>query len=244
MKNLIITLVLLGGLFTPEMSEAQRRHSELKLRMFDNSYFTVIFDRQIYDNPTNLFRLSNVTPGTHRIIIKQRFGGRYGALRTIFNGHIDIPGNSMVNARINKFNRLVIRSVVPIRNHSYSNHYSGRYYKKPMLDMHRLRHSIQQAGFESDKRIIAQQAISEHRVKAHQVYKILLMFSFESTKLKVAKFAYRHCIDKRNYYIVNDAFAFRSSIRSLNDYIAGFRSDRYDHGYRGEYYHDESYYTY
>ena len=76
--------------------------------------------------------------------------------------------------------------------------------------------------------MIAEQAISSHRVKAEQVYRILLMFSFESTKLKVAKFAYNYCVDKRNYYRVNDAFTFSSSIRELNNYIGNSKSDYYD----------------
>ncbi len=233
MKRLIFTLAILGVLLAPKNSEAQRYgSSELRLRMYNNAMFTVIFDRKIYDVPRNVFTLSGIMGGSHRLVVKQRVGGRYGAFRTIYNGNIRIPARSVVRARINKYNRLVINNVTPNNgngNYNNGNYNNGNgYYNKPLLDVARLQNSIRRASFESDKKIIAEQAISSHRVKANQVYRILTMFSFESTKLKVAKFAYRYCIDKRNYYLVNNAFSFSSSIRELNNFIGNSKSDYYD----------------
>ncbi len=231
MKRLIFTLAILGILSVPENSAAQRYgSSELRLRLDNNAMFTVIFDRKIYDVPTSLFSLSGIRGGSHRLVVKQRVGGRYGAFRTIYNGNINIRAHSRVKAKINRYNRLVILNVTPIYNDGYNDGYGngGGYYNKPLLDVARLQSSLRRASFESDKRIIAEQAISTHRVKANQVYRILTMFSFESTKLKVAKFAYRYCVDKRNYYLVNNAFSFSSSIRELNNYIGSYRSDYYD----------------
>lgn len=233
MKQIIFTLAILGVLLVPKSSDAQRYgSSELRLRMFNNSMFTVIFDRKIYEVPRNVFTISGIMGGSHRLVVKQRIGGRYGAFRTIYNGNINIPARSIVKARINKYNRLIINNVTynyngGYNNGGYNNNGNGYYYK-PLLDVGRLQNSMHRVSFESDKKIIAEQAISSHRVKANQVYRILTMFSFESTKLKVAKFAYRYCIDKRNYYLVNNAFSFSSSIRELNNYIGSTRSDYYD----------------
>ena len=52
-----------------------------------------------------------------------------------------------------------------------------------------------------------------------QVKEILNLFDFETTKLEVAKFAYGYTYDKGNYYQLNDAFNFESSIDDLNNYI-------------------------
>ena len=46
-------------------------------------------------------------------------------------------------------------------------------------------------------------------------------FDFESTKLEYAKFAYDFTYDKGNYFKVNDAFDFESSIEELDEYIHG-----------------------
>ena len=45
--------------------------------------------------------------------------------------------------------------------------------------------------------------------------------SFESTRLEYAKYAYGYTYDIGNYYKVNDAFQFESSIDDLNKYISG-----------------------
>ncbi len=231
MKRLFFTLAFLGVLLAPEYSAAQRYgSSELRLRLDNNAVFTVIFDRKIYDVPRSLFSLSGIRGGSHRLVVKQRVGGRYGAFRTIYNGNIYIRAHSRVKAKINRYNRLVILNVTPLYNDDYGDGYNngGGYYNKPLLDVARLQNSMRRASFESDKKIIAEQAISAHRVKANQIYRILMMFSFESTKLKVAKFAYRYCVDKQNYYLVNNAFSFSSSIRELNNFIGNSRSEYYD----------------
>jgi hypothetical protein len=48
-------------------------------------------------------------------------------------------------------------------------------------------------------------------------------FDFEATRLDFAKFAYGRTFDIGNYYMVNDAFTFETSIDDLNRYINGFR---------------------
>jgi Domain of unknown function (DUF4476) len=73
--------------------------------------------------------------------------------------------------------------------------------------------------FESDKLIVAKQAIGCKMASANQVRRLMGMFTFESTKLDFAKWAYRHCWDAQNYYVVYDAFTFSSSVRELNDFI-------------------------
>jgi len=45
------------------------------------------------------------------------------------------------------------------------------------------------------------------------------VFSFESTRLDFARMAYHRVIDPQNYFIVNNAFRFSSSIDELYQYI-------------------------
>jgi hypothetical protein len=45
------------------------------------------------------------------------------------------------------------------------------------------------------------------------------LFNFESSRLEFAKFAYGYTYDLGNYFIVNDAFNFESSISELDRYI-------------------------
>lgn len=80
--------------------------------------------------------------------------------------------------------------------------------------------SIKNQSFDSDKLIIAKQITNANCLSTNQIKQIVAIFDFESEKIKYAKYAYTHCFDPQNYYIVNDAFTFSSSIKKLNDYIS------------------------
>lgn len=54
---------------------------------------------------------------------------------------------------------------------------------------------------------------------SYQVKQIILLFGFEDTRLELAKYASGHTYDPGNYYMLNDAFTFESSIEELNNYI-------------------------
>jgi hypothetical protein len=57
-------------------------------------------------------------------------------------------------------------------------------------------------------------------MSAVQVRELMEAFTFESTRVEFAKFAYPMVTDKERFYIVYDAFTFSSSIDELDDFIA------------------------
>lgn len=103
-----------------------------------------------------------------------------------------------------------------IENNSYYNEYS---YGIPMNEFSSLKYTIMNTSFDSSKLTIAKQAISSNGITSNQVYELMKLLSFESNKLDLAKFAYGYTVDKNNFYLVNNAFTFESSIDDLNQYI-------------------------
>lgn len=83
--------------------------------------------------------------------------------------------------------------------------------------------SIQSKSFDDTKLTVAKQVIGSNCLKTSQVKQIMSLFSFEDTKLSLAKYAYMHTYDPKNYYQLNDAFSFSSSIDALNTYVNGLR---------------------
>ncbi|MBK8500339.1 MAG: DUF4476 domain-containing protein [Flavobacteriales bacterium] len=79
--------------------------------------------------------------------------------------------------------------------------------------------SISSKSFEDSKMTLAKQVARDRCFSADQVKGIMGLFGFEDSKLEFAKFAYDHTHDLGNYYKVNDAFGFESSIDELNEYI-------------------------
>lgn len=79
--------------------------------------------------------------------------------------------------------------------------------------------SIEAKSFEETKATMAKQIGRDRCFTVDQVKDVMSVFSFEDTKLDFAKYAYDRTYDIGNYYKVNDAFTFESSIDDLNKYV-------------------------
>jgi hypothetical protein len=97
-------------------------------------------------------------------------------------------------------------------------------YGMTAVDYEALKNSIRTKSFESSKLAVAQQAASVNNLTSQQVLGLLELFSFESTKLEFAKYAYGRTVDRNNYYLVNNGFTFESSITELAAYINNWRA--------------------
>jgi hypothetical protein len=79
--------------------------------------------------------------------------------------------------------------------------------------------SISKQSFEENKLQVAKQVFMTNCLTSNQVGEIMRLFTFEDSRLDFAKFAYGHTFDLGNYFMVNDAFTFSSSVDELNDFI-------------------------
>ncbi|WP_196893155.1 DUF4476 domain-containing protein [Aureivirga marina] len=86
-------------------------------------------------------------------------------------------------------------------------------------ELNRAKESISSKSFPDTRISIAKQIIDNNCFDANQVKNLVSIFTFEDSKLEVAKYAYHKTIDKENYYKVNDAFDFDMTIEELQDYI-------------------------
>ena len=80
--------------------------------------------------------------------------------------------------------------------------------------------SINNTGFDETKLKSAKSIVSNNCLYANQIADICRLFGFEETKLDFAKFAYKYCYDKKNYFKVNDVFSFDSSKEELSTFTA------------------------
>ena len=79
--------------------------------------------------------------------------------------------------------------------------------------------TIKSKSFESDKLTIAKQVLGSNCMTCDQIKWIMQSFSFEDSKLEFAKYAYGYVYDPGNFFKLNDAFSFSSSVDELNEYI-------------------------
>ncbi len=249
MKKSMLSIVLSVVFVFSLSAYAGHGKSKLELRMWNNSFFSVEIDGKYYSSETSKFKVENLAPGRHYIKVvqkKRRHNGFHA--HVAFKGYVDIPAKSKVVAKISKHRKLKVVKVRPLRarhsgqghnshqysgeygSNSYSNtaenaHHSTECYHTPIMSevsFHQLKSTIRRTSFDSKKRKIAKQAIKYNKVSSEQVYELMEMLSYDSSKLELAKFAFAYTVDKQNYFVVNNAFTFSSSISSLNHYINSY----------------------
>ncbi|MCX6243398.1 MAG: DUF4476 domain-containing protein [Bacteroidetes bacterium] len=118
-------------------------------------------------------------------------------------------------------------TINPHKDHYHMAGYNGEIgcpYPMNDLDFRDVKNTINSKSFEDSKLSIAKQVTSANCLFASEVKEIMQLFSFEETRLEFAKFAYPYTYDIGNYYKVNTAFQFESSIDELNGFIAGSRN--------------------
>lgn len=91
--------------------------------------------------------------------------------------------------------------------------------RMPYEEFDDIKSSIDSKSFSDTKITVLKEAMPSRCISSIQVKEIIGLFSFESDKLTVAKYLYRFTTDKQNYYKVNDAFSFSSTIDELKEYI-------------------------
>jgi hypothetical protein len=91
----------------------------------------------------------------------------------------------------------------------------------PMPDFNKAISVIQNESFENTKLSIAKQITSNNYLCVSQIIQICKLFSFENTKLDYAKYAYHYCVDKNNYFQLNEVFSYSTSKDELRKYIDG-----------------------
>ncbi len=99
--------------------------------------------------------------------------------------------------------------------------YNGVYgcpYPMGASDFESAKASIKSKSFDDSKLTLAKQIIGSNCMLCSQIKELMLLITFEATRLDLAKFAWSHNLDKGNYYKLNDAFTFESSIDELNAY--------------------------
>lgn len=90
-------------------------------------------------------------------------------------------------------------------------------------DFSRVLESIKKEWLESNKLQSATHIVTNNKLTTAQVRQMLILFSFESNKLQLAKSAYANTTDKRNYSMLYEVFSFSSTKDELARFIRNFR---------------------
>ena len=97
-------------------------------------------------------------------------------------------------------------------NDGYGNVMNGREFEV-------LKESLRKEWFEANRLISVRFIIDKNNFTTQQVKELMLLFTFEKNRLEIARYAYSKTVDKKNYYLVNEALTFSSSKDELARFI-------------------------
>jgi hypothetical protein len=209
--------------------------SELTIRIHNDAEFVLQLNNIQY-NEGNYYHIRNLAPGSAYIEVFELVhnSSAYHPLNPVyklrFSGYIELMAGYRVNVMIDQFNRCVVLSNNPLSvtmsgpegpEKRCANRHRTKYGHAGVMSeaayLHLL-HTLSENSFDNSRLSIARQAVAANKCTAEQVLGIMEQFSFESTKLSFAKYAYSFCINKGSYFIVTNGFTFESSKRELMRY--------------------------
>jgi len=100
--------------------------------------------------------------------------------------------------------------------------YTGKYgCPQPVSDAEfgSIKSAIESKTFADDKVTVTKQIMKSKCFTAEQVKSLLGLYTFEDDKLEIAKIAFDSTLDQGNYFKVNEAFTYSSSIDELNEFL-------------------------
>ncbi len=238
MKNLKFIFVFTALVIA--WGNAVAADSFLQLSLYDDGDFKVQLDDVAYVDAGNIFE-TPIQAGEHNLLVT------IVSNNLQFQGKIRIPAGFNVYAVIDEYNAFTIYKKVPVekgRCNSECSYYRfiGGKNSSEVHDQHdkdknidpecrnvvmsdkdfkEFKKSIGNMNFENTNVTITESMLDQNTVSTKQLAELLTFFTFESNKLDIAKYAYTHTCDKKNYYMLYNSFNFDSSVEELKNYISG-----------------------
>lgn len=242
-QMLLLLTIMTAGNFANAQHYNNNQHrnlSQLVIKI-ENTRFAVVIDDRYYHQNQSVFKSDLVSPGKHHILVlKNTRVGNVPMMEVLYRGEIFLQPNQVSFAKVTLARQLYIKRTAPLnrkhtndndlyddnRNHSdNNNHWHSDDYQTSVgmsaEQFAQVRQLTATSAYETDKLIIAKEAVKKYGASALQIKELMMEFKFEKSKLEFAKYAYEFCADKSEYHAVNQAFEYNSSVTELNTFLSG-----------------------
>lgn len=213
--------------------------SKLSISSTGNADIRVMIDGKKYTASNNMVMVNNLKNGNHSVKVfrlqndrnRNQANNRNPAYQLVYSGNVFVKPQYHLDIMINRFGKAFVDEQLISggynddddddwgvdNNDQYYDRYSRRAMEKAAFDQ--LKQSLRKENFDDTRLRVARQVVSSNFFTAAQVKELVSLFSFEDSRLEMAKYAYDNTIDKGNYFMVGEAFNFSSTKESLMNYI-------------------------
>jgi hypothetical protein len=88
-----------------------------------------------------------------------------------------------------------------------------------VIEFSDVKNAVAAKSFEDSRMSVAREALIGRCIITDHVKELMMLFTFEKNRLTFAKYAFDHTYDINNYFKLNDAFTFETSVEELDTYI-------------------------
>lgn len=238
--TLISALAITLSLFAQQDESARKAGnylSRLSVSTASNKPVRVLIDGNSYNgrNSNNDILVSDIRPGYHSIKVYQQQNNRYGRknnnMQLVYENNLYVKPQYHIDISINRFGRAFMdekqmnQAYYAAYNEDEQDWGGNDNDMQPMnsRSFEQFKTTLRNESFDNTKLAVARQTIAANYLSAAQVKEVVQLFGFENSKLDIAKYSYKYTIDKNNYFLLNDAFAFSSSKEDLARYIQAYK---------------------
>lgn len=198
--------------------------SNLSVSTMESGIFLYELNGVNYSPQNRNVYFQGINQGIGRLIIYRFRPTHYGQGQwvPVFNGNVQIPPSSNVFVKWDAWNGLMVSVTSLYPNYPYNPNITNN----PNITVgmnppsfQGLTQRIQRSSFDNNKVVLAKTAIRSNGISVSQLQQLLREFSFDSNRLDVAKYAYSFCVDKNNYFMLNNSFDFESNANDLMKFI-------------------------
>jgi hypothetical protein len=202
--------------------------SALHLTFPATNNYTITVGTQSLSFYGSTFFLENLPAGLQMVSVRYTTNGNNSNWQTTYNGAVNFEANTRIFATVDAYGILRITQreaiaqapVVVCPPQQTTPNYYPQVVFATQQQANDLVSRLTNISFDSKKVQTAKNALKANNFTAQQVKQILQVFSFDSYKLDVAKYAYDVSQDRANFFVVGGAFSFSSYADDLEQYIA------------------------
>lgn len=172
-----------------------------------------------YNANDNIVTIQNLASGSHSVAV---YSSDKYEKKLVFNQNVRLKEATHFDITINRFGTAMMdeRFLDP-QGYWYGDSISMAAMSDQ--DFRQARSTINAEWFDKSREIVAKQIIDMNYFTTEQVQEILKCFTYDESKLAVAKYAYSKTVDKNKYYLLNKHFTYSWTKDELASYVRDYR---------------------
>ena len=242
MQKILLTLLLVGSLFTAQTQPQSK--SNLTISTTGNSNLRFTFNGYKYSMVDKTTTFQSLVPGNYPLVIYQwRSSWRgMGQYEKVYDGTVKLNPGKHLEITVMRFGKTSWDEANTesdnwgdrYNNPSPSDGYNDRdrdrdrdrdnttdnIYKTDATQFGIIKKAINGESFDDDKLRMARISMKDASLSVNQVRELMGLLFNDDRKLELAKFAYDKCWEKNVFFSLTDALSFSTNKKALLDFLA------------------------